>query len=263
MKYSNYVIDLVRQDGQREIRPYRTIEYVDRSVEISHPHLLADDGDFVRTIDVDGATPRLDGLETNGISGTQIAVRPYVESDAMLATARSMPMPFEAMRSVATGEGTVSLQALLDDEGDVVTLAMFTDVGTWCRFGGMWQYVPPGQDPDPLDGYTVIDVEDGAVDVFDQADFQGRQVSAYALPWTPDEQGIGIGTRAEQPAEGTVTAGAEVLYQEVASEMPVIASIDDIPAAIEVGQADPSIRWYIDKRAAALGASDMLPWKDI
>jgi hypothetical protein len=41
--------------------------------------------------------------------------------------------------------------------------------------------------------------------------------------------------------------------------IPVIATVDDIPAAIETAADNPEISWYVAKRAVALRATDLLP----
>jgi hypothetical protein len=41
--------------------------------------------------------------------------------------------------------------------------------------------------------------------------------------------------------------------------IPVIATVDDLPAAIEAAADNPGIAWYVAKRAVALRATDLLP----
>lgn len=41
--------------------------------------------------------------------------------------------------------------------------------------------------------------------------------------------------------------------------IPVIASVDDIPSAIAFGEANPSARWYVSRRATVLGCAGDLP----
>jgi hypothetical protein len=41
--------------------------------------------------------------------------------------------------------------------------------------------------------------------------------------------------------------------------IPVIATVDDLPAAIEAAADNPDCAWYITKRAVALRATDLLP----
>lgn len=41
--------------------------------------------------------------------------------------------------------------------------------------------------------------------------------------------------------------------------IPVIATVDDLPAAIESAAENPDCAWYVAKRAVALRASDLLP----
>lgn len=43
------------------------------------------------------------------------------------------------------------------------------------------------------------------------------------------------------------------------SVIPVVSSAADLPAAIKVGNNRPSCRWYVAKRAEALGAANMVP----
>lgn len=49
------------------------------------------------------------------------------------------------------------------------------------------------------------------------------------------------------------------------TRIPVIASAEDLPRAVEVAEGDPTIQWYVAKRAVALRATDGLPesWEPV
>jgi hypothetical protein len=44
------------------------------------------------------------------------------------------------------------------------------------------------------------------------------------------------------------------------SILPVIATVADIPSAVLMGESDPSVRWYVEKRARALDSAVKFPW---
>lgn len=43
------------------------------------------------------------------------------------------------------------------------------------------------------------------------------------------------------------------------TRIPVVASVEDLPAAVEAAEQDPTIQWYVAKRAVALRATAELP----
>lgn len=49
------------------------------------------------------------------------------------------------------------------------------------------------------------------------------------------------------------------------TRIPVVASVEDLPAAVEAAEQDPTIQWYVAKRAVALRATDGLPeaWQSV
>ena len=125
--------------------------------------------------------------------------------------------------------------------------------------------MPVGQDPDPLDGYAVLDVADEAVDVFDAADLAGQQVSVLSLPAVDDQELDPF--RASQPDDsvevGEPLPPPETVTASAVSIVPIL-SRDDVPRAITAAVKDPSARWYVERRLKALKLSDEfdLPWKN-
>lgn len=244
-----------------DIQPYVVFAVgVTYQITDEGPVVFADDGATTHELHL-VTEPDIVGpgiLIGKAVTGVDLTVRAIEPEDGMIGLGRSCPLPVGAISAAIRGESVPGLQALTDDDGDVVTLMCLTDDGLWTRFSGLWNYVPPGQDPDPLDGLCVFDVDDLALEPFDQADKAGQQISIAALPLGPNESLEGINL----PANAVVAAAEVLLDAVVESPLPTIRRVEDLPAAIDAAAFNPELRWYIERRAAALRSDIKLPWRD-
>lgn len=236
------------------------------------PYVEIAEGNAMREILIENLVERPRGLQAKTRpNGLLLTVRDIEPTDSMLSElfpGRTLAMPVDAiMASLEGAEMPEPLQALVDDDGDVATLLLDARNGMYVRFNSTWHWVPPGQDPDPLDGYSVVDVDDEAVELFDSLDQASKQQSVLAYPVKSYEdvtpfQVIVDRSMTTLPTDA-IAAGGAVIVDDISTTLPLIASSADIPTALSAAVRDPSIRWYVERRIAALGCADEyeLPWK--
>ena len=190
-----------------------------------------------------------------------VTVRPTIEDDALSAMSMGggpgVPLPLPVLEAIHRSEGIFNMPqmwAMTEDDGFVATLMLSTDVGLYVRASGLWHSI---EDEDVVDGLNAIEVEGPALDMFDQFDRAGQLVNITAMPKV-DPHFVMPTPEGEAPVgevedEATVTASLTMA-------VPVIASLDDVPAAIEMAQANEDIRWFVERRARAFGYADDFPW---
>ena len=140
------------------------------------------------------------------------------------------------------------MHALVDVKGNVMTLVMMTDDGVFARYSGLWHRV---SDMSSLDGGSMVIVDGpSAVSLYDEADTRGQQIPIVAFPDVDEQEAARAGETSSVPP---VTASGMVT-------LPIIATASDIPQAVSAGEADPSVRWYVEKRARALDPAVEFPW---
>ena len=266
---TGYVVDINdKNDVDSSIRVFKKMWYDPYESEFNggKPVLFLDDGYGVRELILSDVVESPDGLTATTSSGYDLTVRPMSESDVFHLTPMiNYPAPVAVINGLLNGDKMPTLGARVDDEGDVMTRMLSTDQGIYLRFSNAWQYLPPGQEPDPIDGYTVVSVADNAVDVYDSVDSRGMSSSILKYPLADGEVYTGaVRTDAQSAADTNDTVDAMTSAASVLSAgqsaYPVVASVDDIDAAIEEAMIDPSIRWYVEKRVRALGSNTEIPW---
>lgn len=210
---------------------------------------------------------RLGSLDTSGAiwTGTlyrpdlnreiPVTVRPTIEDDALVAYSMSacpaIPLPVPVLDYMHTVEFTVpNLYAMSDDDGFVVTMMLNSDAGLYVRYASMWHRLV---DDDVVDGLNVTEVDDASFDMFDQFDRAGQLVHVSAMPF----KGQPIEAAVQQaPSVGQLPVMAGALVRDV----PLLSSAEDLPAAIAQAEADPELRWWVERRVKALGIEASLPW---
>lgn len=217
-------------------------------------------GDFIRDLPLATISLNVQG-QLEGLtwpSEYRFIVRPTDEYDAVASEQidSTYPMPVSAIQAAIRGASVNELQAIVDDNGDVLTLMLSTDVGVFLRFSGAWIDL---LDPEILDGLDVINVEDTALDIFDPLDQSGQLVSIRTMPVKPeDSDDVVRYTGGSGPTIiGEKATSAEAL---TAGGVVVISSASDIPAAVELASAHEDMRWYVERRIAALGLEYEVPW---
>jgi hypothetical protein len=64
---------------------------------------------------------------------------------------------------------------------------------------------------------------------------------------------------AENTTEET-TVGDDAAVTAAGVSIPPVDDLDDVPAAVEYANANPSARWFVEQRVQALAADAALPW---
>lgn len=213
----------------------------------------------VGTIDLN-VPNRLTG--TTSPNGLPITVRATIEDDAVvLPSLPRYPLPVPVIIGSITGENMdTHIEALVEDDGYVSTLLLVTDMGLYTRYSRTWIRLA---DVDLIDGLSSVEVYDEAVDVYDAADDVGQQVSIEGLPREDrDEVGLGELFVAESAPRTFDPDGDKepVTASVMEAELPVIDTPEQLLAALETATEDESLRWYVERRAAALGVEVELPW---
>ena len=184
-----------------------------------------------------------------------IRIRPLDPYDGVNRSPARVPQPLEVLQAeVLRGGGVLAqeLSAVVAADNTVVTLILETGVGVYVRFSGDWHLL--ASDSTALEDTQLLQVAPEALEVWDKADMAQVTLSAFDLP------------RAESLPNGMeilVTPEPMGLDRDLSHltspVIPLIASIADLEVAIRVGHHTPDSRWYIAKRAAALGAAERVP----
>jgi hypothetical protein len=220
--------------------------------------LVWDEGDEVRGVSFKDLNPVGDG--TFAGSDAVVLVRPVDPYDALsLAPSAGVPQPLEVVKAeILRGGGMVAteLDALVAEDNTVATLMLDTGLGVYVRYAGDWQ--PISSTSDSLEDLAVVAVGSGAVDVYDAAEGARTTVSIEDLPIaTSDDQGN------LSMIDPTASVEGEVISDEVltasGANIPIIATAEDIDLGITYGSTHPESRWYVAKRAKALGIQDRIP----
>jgi hypothetical protein len=249
---TNYdeVTDTTDNDGPVDIRYLVEPEFADNQVS----YLGADS--IIRGFDAAGlveagryfATP--DGM---------IRIRDVDPYDAVaLAPAAGVPQPVETVRAEILGEGGAlaqELDAVVAPDNSVATLMLETGTGTYVRYAGDWQLLDP--DSDSLEDMALVPVAPGAIDVYDAAENAQTTVSAGDLPTV---SGGSDGQVIQLPSEPEpVSAGGAGGLTAAGVAIPAINGPEDLDLGLRFASAHPDARWYVAKRAAALGHQHMIP----
>jgi hypothetical protein len=201
---------------------------------------------FATGVEISEVEERVDAVTRNG---NHLVIREITESDAVPADVRSFSLPLPVLYAVARGEhmDTGTLQVAVDNRGNVATVLLFSPEGLFARYSSMWHAV---SDVASLDGLALVETGDTTVDLYDNADSRGQQISALGLPEIELEDVFDAMSVSTSPP---VTASAMI-------ELPIIRTLADVPAAIERADNDKAIRWYVERRAKALDPTMDMPW---
>ena len=211
-----------------------------------------------------------DTVESNGLgysftrAGEVIArVRDLDPYDVVVRmNAAGVPQPLAVVQAEAQlGGGVVAqeLSAVVAPDNTVVTLLLETGVGTYVRYSGDWHLL--ASESASLDDMEILTVAPAALAVWDRADMAQATLSAFDLPRAetlPDGRVVDI---LPEPHREPGTLDIEGVGTMVAagSTIPIIASADDLDVAVQYGHNNPASRWYIAKRATALGTTERVP----
>jgi len=183
-----------------------------------------------------------------------IVVRPVRADDAATAMPLHIPLPPEIIGGIMAGTTPQpTLSAAVDDQGDVHTMVLETATGLYARFSRNWLLL---SDITPIEQLQMVAVDPEDLEHYDMADDSGKTISIRDLTPTNEPSISATGpSRTASPPAVPVTAGAAPLI--------TVASAADLPDAIAYAatQEGAGSRWYVARRAKALGHTDPLPWE--
>ncbi|HEY7030708.1 MAG TPA: hypothetical protein VH482_05230 [Thermomicrobiales bacterium] len=188
--------------------------------------------------------------------GTEVVARPTVAADAMRG-GQFPTLPFDlpvdligAIVSMTVEPNDVNLTAGIDDEGDVHTMLLETPLGIYARYGMQWILLT---DVGVISHLNVVNVSPEDLDLYDEADTNGQMVNITAMAATPESL-----VTIQEPAPPPTTVTASLPTHAV-----VVASLEDLPNAIRYAESEEGkgSRWYVARRAKALGYTETLPWE--
>lgn len=157
------------------------------------------------------------------------------------------------------------IMAMANDAGTVVTLLQRDpEAGASIRHDGQWI---PVTDPETLDNLTFVGVEDNAVDLYDQHEADGNLVpikyyspSADGPYWPEpifvDDEDLEFDEETGEFSSPT----AETEEDETLTASITLNTASDLDAAIAAAVMNQDLRWYVERRVAALGLEASLPW---
>jgi len=188
-----------------------------------------------------------------------VTVRLTDESDAVDAVTMSgglaIPLPMELLVALHSNEGATvpNLYAMSEDDGFVATMMLNSDTGLYVRYSSQWHKIT---DDDVVDGLNVTEVDGAALEMFDQFDRAGQLVHVTAM--YKDGQPV---QNYEVVPEGPAPVGeGPVIAAMTTKPVPMLSSAEDLPAALEAAEANPDLRWWVERRILALGLESELPW---
>ena len=251
-------IEIHHPDGEIDYRIVEEFSWemlLDEGITMGYQRV----GELVRDLGISDITVDLPGqLEgTTWPSEYRFLVRATDTYDAVASEqiTTAFPMPIPVIQATIRGASMNSLQAIVDDNGDVLTMMLTSDAGVFMRYSGAWIDL---NDPELLDGLDVIEVKDEALDIYDPLDQSGQTANITMFPIKP-ESGADV--------EAYMTVGASVIGDAAtsvealtASGVVIISSAKDIPAAVELATEHQEMRWYVERRIAALGLEYEVPW---
>jgi hypothetical protein len=189
--------------------------------------------------------------------GAKVTLRQTVAADAASwdRLALRIDLPVEIIGAIMSNTINAEpvITAAIDDDGDVHTMVLETALGLYARYARTW--IRMG-DISAIESLEIVSVPPDDLEIYDQADDAGQTSNIrYMHPVSqPHLAAIDVA-----PAPTPVTAGAAMAVGAV-----VITSAADLPDAIAFAATDAGAgsRWYVTRRARALGHADTLPWED-
>jgi hypothetical protein len=194
--------------------------------------------------------------ETN--NGFKIIVRPYSQYDPVRMGISAYPWPVSVAQDFLDGENSMSLNALVDDNGDVATLMLDSPTTSYLRYTGQWFMLT---DIEAIGDYDIVSVEDNALDLYDPADQSGKSVKITSMPVSEvDDFRVQVRYSGESEADALKPLLTETITASLT--VPTIASVRDLPTAVEFAESHPEFQWYVERRSRALGLEMEFPWRE-
>jgi hypothetical protein len=185
-------------------------------------------------------------------TGERIVLRATIPEDAAASDRFSLgiPLPVEIIGAIMSNtirEPTIS--AAVDDDGDVHTMILETGVGLYARYSRTWILMT---DISPIEQLDIVDVPATDLEHYDMADDQGKTISIRDLSPITQPGQLAVGPSRTETLTASSTPG-----------MILVSSAADLPDAIAYAATDAGAgaRWYVTRRAKALGWEEALPWE--
>lgn len=194
---------------------------------------------------------------TTDVNDELIVLRPTRPDDAASwdRLSNRIPLPTEIIGAIMTDAiPEPSISAAVDEQGDVHTMLLETGLGLYARYAASWIRMT---DISPIEQLDIVNVPADDLTIYDQADQRGDTVNIrYLHPVDMPSPG---GTAVTPEPAPTVAAAAGSAPGTI-----VVNSPADLPDAIAFAatQSGAASRWYVARRAKALGYTDRLPWDD-
>lgn len=221
---------------------------------------MRNDGYNMREVDINEILNDLPGFfEFKTVEGTRIVVRKYEPYDSLLGKVSGVPWPRLVMQDWLQGDGEVTMEALVDTNGDVATLLLTSPSAMYLRFSSQWILL---SDLDTISEYNVVEVEDTALDIFDPLEQTGRSVKITSMPVKAvDDFRVAVGYSDTPEAKKLAPMLSAAGVTASGLDVPIISSAADLPGAIDFASDHPEFQWYVERRSKALGLAYEFPWE--
>lgn len=162
------------------------------------------------------------------------------------------------MSDVTTFEIPDGTMAMTNDDGVVVTLLQRDpEQGASIRHDGAWV---PVTDPETLSGLNFVGVEASAVDLYDQHEGAGNLVPIQYYPASEAGPYWPSPVLVEDDNLDYDDETGEFSQTEALAASVVLDGPEDLEPAIAAAVDNQDLRWYVERRVAALGLEARLPW---
>lgn len=210
----------------------------------------------------DGETSE-DASSANEDGGTEVEENAETEDndsndEGVVSAAEDGAVPNATTNSVSRITSGATM-ALVDENGIVVSLFRADENGNFqIRLDGNWK---PLADPRNIEGLTFVGVEENSLDLYDKHQQEGNLVPIKFYD---------ISIEGPYWSETTVTDVTDEAPEEDEAveedEEAVTAALTldgprDLDNAISAALLNKDLRWFVERRVAALGLDTELPWQ--
>lgn len=184
----------------------------------------------------------------------EAAAEPETEEDEVVVSAAE-DAPTNAVPGPASQIMSGATMAMVSDAGTVVTLFRADEEGNFfVRHDGNWQ---PLADTDVLADLAFVGVQESAVDLYDERLASGNLAPIKYYP--PSPEGPYWPELVDDVSDESVEAPED--EEEPVTASIVVNSASDLDIAIAAALHNPDLRWFVERRIAALGLKASLPWQ--
>jgi len=147
------------------------------------------------------------------------------------------------------------IMAMTNDDGIVITLLKRSpDVGAVFRHNSEWK---PVLDPRVFEGLAFVGVADGSEDFYDE--YEAKKLLAPIGDYVPSIEGP---FWPYLTVEKNGTPAGDFVSEKNITASVLLDSAGDLVSAVSAAADNPDLRWYVERRIAALGLEADLPWQE-